>query len=1083
MFSSLTGFSYKTVALALSFATLVGCGIKLGEEPKENKAAEVEGTACFKSAEETLKKFTAGEASDSEVGEAVDCFQKTLITFKDNVRGAEKNAYTPEEVASFLEKFKGKSVVSPAFMREFFKFKTALVGGDASKLTSTEVTAISSALAQLKPAIVGLNPHAKVIFKKWNPSSDSAETQKAKIATAKAAFGNLLKQLTGMMYAAHRSYEVDSLIGFVTEVLKMSDADPATTAKVQNAKDLILGVKYALIGEGTAIQAAEWPRVGILATELYFVLLRLHYSKNPVVPMTTAAKLTVYEVMASDLTSGIVSILQDSGKPSVTNEEIIRITSELPKLFPELLVVPELVDQIGKVKMVILGPSQGGYQAWTQDDLIKLNAQVPVLFEIARTALRSLEHYSVRQTDFREGKIKREDFLQAEAALVQAVDHLSSQIKAGYSLGDAKKLILSLKPLLKDALKLPENLDALFSLVYAAKVTLTGEPGPQLTISNIQLLARIGVRVYGHFVEFSNFVKVFKMEEKPFAENLEPVVGKLSQTLGLALSLKPTHQMTSAELTGLVLTAQEAKILNTKIKRESLMALLDTLWKNILNTPEDRLQNKPAPTGFNQQVLSNLGRELQFWLAGQKALIDIFSRKNELSKAELITELQKRIESSRQAYARAALQELHRMTSAAGQMNFNSKGYLKILTADNGRYHVSDVINSNLAKTFARLFMRAYITEVARLNDMSGITLPEAETGFNQFKNVIYDLELLSPTNTKFISGRFLEANIFLSVSNGDTMVSYEEFHHLTLHIMSGLSRASALEKIANAKCLKHHAETPMMSEFDQDCLLNVYYEESNSFADLPEFLRLRTTNSQVQNKDYYMGLLKAAGHKPNDKNTVLVKDAALFPHVVQYVEMVFDRHDTDKNAYLGISETSAAATTVFSELIFSVVKKKFKKPEYPGILINLMRCGRLPVSFSSQAKLLAFVRLPICKEQQWPRIRSSRTDVGHLLNAMSAVIGGDTAGTTPPGGEPALPPVTPPLYPEDFICNEEDQQLMCDQYIGKPDKVLNIDRLMYYMSKACAAGEPPADLPAEPPPCPAPEPPPEDPPPDTATP
>ena len=41
-----------------------------------------------------------------------------------------------------------------------------------------------------------------------------------------------------------------------------------------------------------------------------------------------------------------------------------------------------------------------------------------------------------------------------------------------------------------------------------------------MTAKNIQLLLNVGIRVYSNYVEFANFINVFKLEEKEFEKIL-----------------------------------------------------------------------------------------------------------------------------------------------------------------------------------------------------------------------------------------------------------------------------------------------------------------------------------------------------------------------------------------------------------------------------------------------------------------------------------------------------------------------------------------------------------------------------------
>ena len=181
-----------------------------------------------------------------------------------------------------------------------------------------------------------------------------------------------------------------------------------------------------------------------------------------------------------------------------------------------LALLRDLIDQVGKLKLMLLGKFENGHEAWSRADFINLQKKLPSLINSVKIVLKNLKHYKVNETAYRKNEIKYEDFVQAEKEMISVVQQLSEQIVYSYDLQDLKKLILAAKPLLKDSVKLPDNLDEIFEVAGAAKVALTGDKGSQMTAKNIQLLLNVGIRVYSNYVEFANFINVFKLEEKEF---------------------------------------------------------------------------------------------------------------------------------------------------------------------------------------------------------------------------------------------------------------------------------------------------------------------------------------------------------------------------------------------------------------------------------------------------------------------------------------------------------------------------------------------------------------------------------------
>jgi hypothetical protein len=1028
----------------LAFATLMsfsllGCGLKFGEKKKENQIAEVQGTSCLKDSTASLKLFFAGDAEDEKLAEAFDCLQKSIVTFKENIRGQDKNSYTPGEVASFVTKnFVKDSALNltPELMKSIMKAKVLLVGGTEELIQKSEVDAISSLIARLKPEVIRMNPHMKVITQKY--SVESGELTEEKFNAAYRSMKIALKRLGGIVSSSEREYQLNDLMDLALEVLKMRNAPQDKIDFLLKAKLLIAKFKTSVLGGKPSLQGDEWIKFAAAGAELYMQTIRIKYFLKPLDEAKKAEKFKIYEQIAHDILSGLPELVDGRTDKAIRTADLVDLIDTALAAFPNLPLTGPLIQQVSKLKLVLLGTHSLGSEAWTVSDFKKLRDKLPKLFSMVQKVMDSLAHLKVKEEAFRKGEIKYEDFARAETVLLGVVENLTADIMHGYDLRDLKQLVISLKPLLKDQVNLPDDLEPLFSLVYAGKVALTGEQGPQLTIANLQLILKVGTRGFANYIEFMNFVKPFNLEEQEFTQNFVTWIAKSQNTLALELKLKPSHVLTTEELTNAILAAQSANMLNTKLRQESLTLAFNALWSNILNKPEDRLSGRPSLLGFNDSALVNLITEIVYWVENQKTLLGMYQTRPEFNKDELAQILQARIDGAKSSVSKASALELRRVVVANGYMNYNAKGYLKVLTDDVNRYVMRDLITANISKTLARVLIRAYSGDIERVNNLTGVTLAEIQSGFDNLKQVAYDLELLDPSNPSFISGRFMEASLFLSVSNGDEYANFEEMNHLVMHIFSGIKRGADLEIIAIKKCMKNeNLLFSKKSEFDEDCLLNLYLEEDAAFADLPEFLKIKTDRKEdgqprytpEMNKAYYFSLLKAAGHVPKENKSVFLGDAALFPHVVQYIEMIYWRHDDNKNGLLEKDE-ALKAYPVFANLLTELTKSKrffIKIPDLPGLFIYLLKNGNIPTVAAEMKPFLDFIKDYKCNKPDVPcqkgwEIQSSRHSLGKIFNFIAEASkpkpptpdgeGAPTAPSVPPE-QPTPVPVQPVATPQ----------------------------------------------------------------------
>ena len=290
---------------------------------------------------------------------------------------------------------------------------------------------------------------------------------------------------------------------------------------------------------------------------------------------------------------------------------------------------------------------------------------------------------------------------------------------------------------------------------------------------------------------------------------------------------------------------------------------------------------------------------------------------------------------------------------------------------------------SNISRAGSRLFIRSYANEIDRAVHLIGVTQAEAEVAFKQFKGVGVDVKLIEPENTSFMKSRFMEANMFLGTSNGDQLANFGEIHQLIIHITSGMARADVLKQKIVKLCLP-----PMQDEITpktgvwEECLLKLYYAETEAYQELPEFLNLKKQFTEQENKDYYLSLLKAIGHVPNDKKVVYFVDADLFPHVIQYVEMVYARHDLNQDKFLDKCE-ALKAFPIYHDLIKQLTMEyKLSERQLPGVFIYLLKYGRPPKSPAEIFKFIGFINNP----NKWD-IKATRIDLGKIFNFIGDSI------------------------------------------------------------------------------------------------
>ena len=610
----------------------------------------------------------------------------------------------------------------------------------------------------------------------------------------------------------------------------------------------------------------------------------------------------------------------------------------------------ELLAEVMKLKVLLVG---GNTELLTKNEI---NGIIDVIARLKPELAKLAPHMKIIVSKWvltADNLTNETKFIKAKEALevfLNRVGNLLASTERSYEINDLMNLIIEAVKSKGNEEKV-EKITKAKALVIKFKQVVIGGDAALKGKEWLPLVRTVGEGYFQllRYKYFSDNLKENQIAEKWKVHKL--VATDIVTLVGDLLSIKEDHIFASAGLVELILIAQDLEYINSdpekkKFTQKGLDSLFNALFKNILNKPEDRLAKKIL-LGFNATALQVLATELKYWLENQISIAEIFAVKSEYNKELLLSELSKKEKSD-------GLKELLRAVSANGLMNFNAAGYLKILTPENGAYHIEDLNKANLSRTLSRVVIRAYANDLERVNKLVGISLEELQFGFNQLKDLVLNLELVDPAKADaFIPSRFRESNLFLSVSNGDALASFEEIDHLVLHIMSGSARAKSLEKLILQKCVKQHNEKLIDTVLHQQCLLDLFFDEEKSFSDLPGFAKLKSDKkensdapkvSPEDNKKYYMALLSAAGHIENPDKTVLFGDANLFAHVVQYVEMIYFTFDINRSGLLQREEGVKAFPT-FKNLIAIIAKMdpRLQEPHHLGIFIWLLKMLRGP--------------------------------------------------------------------------------------------------------------------------------------------
>lgn len=317
-----------------------------------------------------------------------------------------------------------------------------------------------------------------------------------------------------------------------------------------------------------------------------------------------------------------------------------------------------------------------------------------------------------------------------------------------------------------------------------------------------------------------------------------------------------------------------------------------------LTTPSDRLAGKPEST-LSTTCLTNLRTELDAMFSVQETLNTYVQGNPTPSHAQLRAAFQN---------TTGPQQEFSRILQSPNSFASDDQGRMFIDVASEIPYTVKSLQRLNIVRTLVRFAFRSYAKDATRVSALSNVTQDEVLTDvFGELKPFLVQANLIDASNTTFAKSRFIEANLFTPTANGDKNLDFYEASGIGLMIWSGLSLNDGFEPAMNAHCSKGGT----LATYDVACSMDQIRQNIPSNAtSLPRLVSVFQTLPAAQINTTLTQMLKAAGWVPTGDNTAKMADLSLVPHVLQYVESIYRRWDTNKDNIIDKNEAMVAEPT-----------------------------------------------------------------------------------------------------------------------------------------------------------------------------
>lgn len=953
-------FSRWIFLLALLFAS--ACTPKVGETPPRATMGELGTTACLSETSEVMKSFFAGSAAPGEVDGGWDCIQNAFRTFNKYFIGKrDPQKIYPEELAAFFEKYfiardpvtgMPKNIISKDLQNEFMKVKQLLLGGTREYITREEFANIANIITKLHGLSVRMNRYMGVYTLNWHASGDDY-TDTEFFESANDSLQDFSKEISELMVRDHQPYSFDDFFGLLDQLGKFYHENWEIVGTMKEYMPLVSKIKKVVAGgPEDRIQYGEWKNFLMLGARAYIQYTRyVYFLKESATG--TSIRLSQIASAATDLMSAFEDLLRDkpgmiTRRPGnrneeregkITRQELDELLGALHKVWPQFVYSEGLIDEVMVIKQVIFGGSE---KHWTARDFEVAKLKVPYIREMLE---KIHPYFSIYINEWNPNRYSNEKaqiyFKQAQINLADSMSQLGSLLESSYSLKRISRLLKEIEKLYPGTVRgvrLDTTYDKFFPLIQQVKNMLFEDQDDIIHREVIgghevnqwpNFLSMAG-EMYSFYLHYNYFVADGTFDDYRVLFSLRYLLDSSFGTLGKFLNIKPSHFVSAKEATDVVVKLQKLDVLPKNMSKLTVERTMFAVLNSLLNPYKRRLAGQ-KPSLIDKPVLENVKYETSTWLETEIFIRDVFGRAADNVKIAPF-ELQKRIdeklvEIQTPGPMQTGLLELKKVLSSSIPMIVDPIGRLQISANVSFMYTGDSVSRLNLTRAASRLLIRAYAGAESRIEPLTSVTKDEANFAYHELKWPFIDMGILKPGDNDFINSRFLEANIFVPRADGNNEASFLELSDIINTIFSGVKLDTQLKPgLLNgtgsaAGCLPGINDPPSSASIKYDCLFANYLQQiPQLFTSMPDYLRFFSNNDPCQTEILFFNLLKAAGYVPNEKKEVMLADSGLFPHIVQYLELVMVRFDTDKSNTFNLEEAERA-WPIFHDLFKDLAK------------------------------------------------------------------------------------------------------------------------------------------------------------------
>lgn len=242
-------FHFEISILIATTILFSSCSEFLSGKPKAQDSIEIQSNLsdCLNDVTTDLQNFFDSKAGGEVLDKTIVCVDETLTTLQTKVEGREDaNAFTADEIYDIFFTFVKGATITREGSKNLILLKSALLGGDQTRITKQEITDLKNYLHIIKDEAKKLIPYIPV----YHFEKTDKLYSKEHIAAAFQALNASIKVLVKASKLANSDYSFTDFKTFLINVLNLQSEE-------KNTVEILTKVNYVLNGYALDLDDAE----------------------------------------------------------------------------------------------------------------------------------------------------------------------------------------------------------------------------------------------------------------------------------------------------------------------------------------------------------------------------------------------------------------------------------------------------------------------------------------------------------------------------------------------------------------------------------------------------------------------------------------------------------------------------------------------------------------------------------------------------------------------------------------------------------------------------------------------------------